>query len=273
MTGRNRTRPPLSRPVRLAAVVLALAVGSLGLSAIAGGNTRVPSAGPPSRTPGPLPGTVPGTSQISQGRALFVEGCSSCHGFDAHGIAGRGPSLIGVGAQAAAFYLSTGRMPLPDPRAYPERTKPAYPQAETNAIVAYISSLGGPPIPRIQPAAGNLSQGEQAFALNCSGCHQIIARGGIVTGSEVPALQQATPTEIAEAVRIGPYLMPRFSTGEINQQTLDSLARYIVYTRHPADRGGWGIGHIGPIPEGMVAWLLGVSALLIVARLIGRRAA
>jgi ubiquinol-cytochrome c reductase cytochrome c subunit len=254
-----------------ALAVIAVALGSLGLSAIAAGQSRVPAAGPPAPAPAQAPGTVPGSSQVSQGRSLFVEGCSSCHGFDAKGIPGRGPSLVGVGAQAPAFYLSTGRMPLPDPHAYPERSKPAYPQPEINAIVAYIATLGGPPIPKVGPADGNLSQGEQAFALNCSGCHQIIARGGIVTGSEVPALQQATPTEIAEAVRIGPYLMPSFSTGEISQQTLNSLARYIVYTRHPADRGGWGIGHIGPIPEGMVAWLLALSALLIIARVIGKR--
>jgi ubiquinol-cytochrome c reductase cytochrome c subunit len=251
--------------------VLAIALGSLGLSGIAAGDRRLPSAGPPSPASGPLPGTVPGSSQVAQGRNLFVEGCSSCHGFDAQGIPGRAPSLIGVGAQAPAFYLDTGRMPLPSPHAYPERSKPAYPQDEINAIVAYIASLGGPPIPKVDTAAGSLSQGEQAFALNCSGCHQIIARGGIVTGSEVPPLQQATPTEIAEAVRIGPYLMPPFSTGEISQQTLNSIARYIIYTRHPADRGGWGIGHIGPIPEGMVAWLLALGALLLIARVIGTR--
>jgi len=256
-----------------AMITFAIALGSLGLSAIAAGQSRVPTAAPPSPAPAPaqLPGTVPGSSQVSQGRSLFLEGCSSCHGFDAKGIPGRGPSLVGVGAQAPAFYLSTGRMPLPDPHAYPERSKPAYPQPEINALVAYIASLGGPAIPKVDQAAGNLSQGEQAFALNCSGCHQIIARGGIVTGSEVPALQQATATQIAEAVRIGPYLMPSFSTGEISQQTLNSIARYIIYTRHPADRGGWGIGHIGPIPEGMVAWLLALSALLIIARVIGKR--
>jgi ubiquinol-cytochrome c reductase cytochrome c subunit len=252
-------------------ITFAIALGSLGLSAIAAGQSRVPTAAPPSPAPAQLPGTVPGSSQVSQGRSLFLEGCSSCHGFDAKGIPGRGPSLVGVGAQAPAFYLSTGRMPLPDPHAYPERSKPAYPQPEINALVAYIASLGGPAIPKVDQAAGNLSQGEQAFALNCSGCHQIIARGGIVTGSEVPALQQATATQIAEAVRIGPYLMPSFSTGEISQQTLNSIARYIIYTRHPADRGGWGIGHIGPIPEGMVAWLLALSALLIIARVIGKR--
>jgi ubiquinol-cytochrome c reductase cytochrome c subunit len=50
---------------------------------------------------------------------------------------------------------------------------------------------------------------------------------------------------------------------------VDSIARYVQTTQHPDDAGGWGIGHIGPVPEGMVAWLLAGAALLIVARLIG----
>jgi ubiquinol-cytochrome c reductase cytochrome c subunit len=41
--------------------------------------------------------------------------------------------------------------------------------------------------------------------------------------------------------------------------------------KHPEDRGGWGIGRIGPIPEGMVAWLLAAAALLLIARLLGER--
>jgi len=45
----------------------------------------------------------------------------------------------------------------------------------------------------------------------------------------------------------------------------------VLSTRHPPDRGGWGIGNIGPIPEGMVAWLLAGAALLIIARLLGER--
>jgi ubiquinol-cytochrome c reductase cytochrome c subunit len=209
---------------------------------------------------------------IAAGRDLFVEDCSFCHGFAATGVPGRGPSVVGVGARASDFYLSTGRMPLPFPRAYPERTKPAFTRSQIAALNAYVASLGGPPIPALAPGAGNLSQGERAFALDCAGCHQIVGRGGIVTGSVAPALQEATPTEIAEAVRTGPYLMPRFSAAEITDAELSSIARYVAYTRHPDDRGGWSIGHIGPIPEGMVAWLFGLASLVIFARVIGERA-
>lgn len=267
-TGRASMRQRMAGKRRGAMLTVAVVLGALGLTGIAEGDRRVPTPSyPPSVSA--VANSVGGI--VEQGRSLFVKGCSYCHGMTAHGIPGRAPSLVGVGAQAPDFYLSTGRMPLPDPHAYPERSKPAYPRPQIDALIAYIARLGGPAIPAINVKEGNLSEGEQAFALHCAGCHQIIARGGIVTGSVAPPLQQATATEIAEAVRIGPYLMPRFSVGEINQQTLNSIARYITYTRHPADRGGWGIGHIGPIPEGMVAWLLALSSLLIIARVIGER--
>ena len=84
-------------------------------------------------------------------------------------------------------------------------------------------------------------------------------------------LQQADATEIAEAVRVGPYLMPKFSERQIDQHTLDSIVAYVKSTRSLPDKGGWGIGNIGPIPEGLVAWLLAGTVLLIVVRIIGER--
>ena len=72
-------------------------------------------------------------------------------------------------------------------------------------------------------------------------------------------------------MRVGPYLMPRFSEHEISDRELDSLVRYVLYTRDPDDRGGWSLEHVGPLPEGIVAWLLAGSVLLVVARVIGER--
>lgn len=208
----------------------------------------------------------------SRGRALFLEGCASCHGVDARGLEDRGPSLRGAGAAAADFYLWTGRMPLAEPTDEPERSEPAYPRRDIDALVEYIASLGGPEIPEVRPERGDLELGLRLFAENCAGCHQIVGKGGVVTGAAPPNLKEATPTQIAEAVRIGPYVMPRFDERHLDQHELDSLVRYVQLTKHPDDRGGWGIGHIGPVPEGLVAWLLAGTALVLVARLIGRRA-
>jgi ubiquinol-cytochrome c reductase cytochrome c subunit len=206
-----------------------------------------------------------------QGRSLYLEGCSSCHGLAAQGVPGKGPSLIGVGAEAADFELSTGRMPLASPRDEPERSSPRYGRSDLHALVAYIGSLGGPGVPKVDVAAGELAAGFRAYTLDCAGCHQSLARGGTVTGGVAPSLTAATATQIAEAVRIGPYLMPPFSKSEIDGRTLDSIVRYVRWTRHPANEGGWGLGNIGPIPEGLVAWLVAGLGLLLVARVIGER--
>jgi ubiquinol-cytochrome c reductase cytochrome c subunit len=208
----------------------------------------------------------------ASGRDLFLEGCASCHGMDARGVEGKGPDLHGAGAAAADFYLSTGRMPLSEPTEQPLRTEPAYKDEDIDALVEYIGSLGGPAIPVVHPEDGSLRLGLELFSDNCAGCHHISAAGGIVTGAVAPSLADATPTQIAEAIRTGPYVMPRFGPEEIDQHELDSIVRYVELTKNPDDRGGWGIGHVGPVPEGMVAWLFAGAVIVLVARLIGKRA-
>ena len=86
-----------------------------------------------------------------------------------------------------------------------------------------------------------------------------------------PPLSDATPTQIAEAVRIGPYVMPRFSARAIPARDLDSLIAYVEYAKHPDDRGGLALGHLGPVPEGMVAWLIAGSVLVAVCVVVGER--
>jgi ubiquinol-cytochrome c reductase cytochrome c subunit len=208
------------------------------------------------------------------GRALFEDGCISCHGPDARGVAGRGPTLRGVGAGAIDFYLSTGRMPLADPGVEPPRTEPVYDAAQRRALSDYITGLqpGGDPIPVVHPLRGDLTRGRRLFADACSGCHQIAGKGGVDPEIVAPALDDATAVQIAEAIRTGPYLMPRFGKQLLDDHEVDSIARYIMQVaQHPDDRGGWGIGNIGPIPEGLVVWLLAGGVLLFVARIIGER--
>jgi ubiquinol-cytochrome c reductase cytochrome c subunit len=209
--------------------------------------------------------------EVQAGRTLFLEACATCHGDDARGRPGQAPSLNGAGAQAADFYLSTGRMPLADPRDTPVRAPPAYTAAQRRTLVAYVGSLGGPAIPAVSPARGSLDEGFELFTSHCAGCHQAVGRGGVVPDAVAPALQEATPRQIAEAVRTGPYVMPAFPERQIDRAQLDSLVRYVLLTRSPPDRGGWGLGNLGPVPEGMVAWLLAGVAVLMVLGLLGER--
>ncbi len=100
---------------------------------------------------------------------------------------------------------------------------------------------------------------------------QIVGAGGIVTGAVAPPLRHATPTQVAEAVRIGPYVMPKFSERDLSDAELNSIIAYVTYAKDPDDAGGWGINHLGPYPEGMVTWLIAVPVLLVVCLAIGKR--
>ena len=206
------------------------------------------------------------------GAGLFAANCSRCHGATGEGISGQGPSLQDVGALAPDFYLRTGYMPLSNPHEQPVRTRVLFSDAEIRAMVAFVALLGHVPrIPAPQPQHGSVSAGMQLFTDHCAGCHQEVARGGYVTGARVPPLDDASSRQIAEAVRIGPYLMPRFSKHAISTTQLNDIVAYIEYAKHPDNRGGWSIGNIGPWPEGMVTWLLAAVAIVFVCTLLGRR--
>ncbi|MFL5839417.1 MAG: c-type cytochrome [Thermoleophilaceae bacterium] len=215
--------------------------------------------------------TTAATNSAERGKQLYMESCSSCHGLALQGIPNRGPKLRGAGALAADFYLRTGRMPLDKPTDEPLRGKPAFSRAEIDALVAYIGSFGGPPIPAVHPERGDLAAGREVFTAHCAGCHQVVGEGGIVTRARVPRVSGVAPLDVAEAVRMGPYLMPPFGEKLLPQHDVDSIARYLQYTNDPDDRGGWAIGHIGPVPEGMVAWFIGALALVLIARTLGER--
>jgi ubiquinol-cytochrome c reductase cytochrome c subunit len=223
--------------------------------------------------------------RVRQGEQLYGRYCITCHGPAGAGVTSVGPSrgaedrprlgppLRGAGARSADFYLRTGYMPLRSPYDVPKRQRSILSNDQIEALVAYVASLGGgPPVPEPHPERGSLADGLKLFTEHCAGCHQVVAEGGVVTGTRVPPLEEASAVEIAEAVRIGPYLMPRFSKRAIGDRQLDSIIRYVQYAKSPQDEGGWAIGHLGPIPEGMVTWLLAGVLLVGVAVVIGKRA-
>jgi ubiquinol-cytochrome c reductase cytochrome c subunit len=215
---------------------------------------------------------------LARGAELYTTGCSSCHGPDGRGEDApdgsvRGPSLEDAGEATAYYYLSTGRMPLANSEEQPERKPPAYDRDEIDALVAYVASLGdGPPLPDVDVEGADLAGGGQIFRANCQACHSASGSGGALSyGRAAPRLASATPEEIGAAVRAGPGQMPAFGPETITQTQLDDLAAYVRYLRDPEDPGGLPIGRTGPIPEGFVAWLVGMVALLVLVAWIGTR--
>jgi ubiquinol-cytochrome c reductase cytochrome c subunit len=264
-------------PRRAAAAVVAagglVVIASSAMASVAGTAASI-RAGAPAAAAGPTPqASVPvPPGEVRAGRELFQIACSSCHGVNGEGSP-RGPTLRGVGAASAHFYLSTGRMPLDNPGEQTQRKPPAYTRREIRQLVAFVASLGpGPPIPTVDTAAGHLSEGSELYLNNCAPCHSAAGAGGALgSSSYAPRLDEATNTQVAEAVRIGPGAMPLFGHEVLDERQLASLVRYVEYLRDPEDPGGLGLGHLGPIPEGFVGWVVGLGLVVVAIRWIGTR--
>ena len=203
---------------------------------------------------------------------VYLRDCATCHGAEGRGT-NRGPTLIGVGEASADYELTTGRMPLGEPTEPVRRHEPAYPPAMIAALVAHVAGFGGggPDIPRVDAAGADISLGGELFRQQCAGCHSWSGTGGALLYREAPTLQPSTPTQVAEAVRIGPGTMPAFGPAAIDETQLDALVAYVKKLQHPADRGGASLWHLGPLVEGGVAIIVGLGASLLVIRWIGER--
>ena len=171
----------------------------------------------------------------SQGHELFLSSCAACHGMNAQGIPGRAPSLHGVGALAADFYLETGRMPLPSPRAQPMRTRPAFSQAKIQTLIDYVASFGGPAIPTVNVKRGSLVEGAAPVRARLRRLPHDPGPGGIVTGARRALAERRHPTPdrrgdpdraLRDAARSGP--------GELSEarHRLDRALR----AQHPGPR-------------------------------------
>ena len=215
---------------------------------------------------------------VDEGRQLYATGCVSCHGDDGGGVevvdgSAGGPSLQDAGEAGAYYYLSTGRMPLNSPDEQPTRKEPAYTPHQIDALVAYVASLGdGPSLPDVDLSGADLADGGLVYRANCQACHSASGSGGALSyGRAAPRLADATPSQVGAAVRTGPGQMPVFGRDIITAADLNDLALYVRYLDHPEDPGGLPIGRTGPIPEGFVAWLVGIGALLALVFWIGTR--
>ena len=212
---------------------------------------------------------------VAEGEELYATSCISCHGAHLQGVPQRGPSLVGVGDAAVYFQVSTGRMPLASERLQARRKDPypgydpSTPQGRQNlrALGAYVEANGGGPR---APAEGtdlvgdDPAHGAELFRLNCSQCHNFTGRGGtLLGGAYAPNLQRATPEQVYTAMLSGPQAMPRFSDRQLTPAEKRDIIAYVLAVRGQANApGGLTLGEIGPASEGLVAFVVGLVALV-----------
>jgi len=276
MTERPSTtkgRRPRSRMRRrvTGALALALALGSVGVAYA----TVAAAATPKAQTVAAANAPANESVEIRKGRQLYETSCITCHGQNLQGVLDHGPSLIGVGSAAVYFQVSTGRMPVTRQEAQAERKKPKFDEAETLQLAAYVQSVGGGPvIPTgdLRGSDANLAEGGELFRLNCAACHNFVGSGGALSaGKYAPSLRNATDKVLWTAMLSGPQNMPVFGDNQLTAEQKQAITNYVLTVNEQKDPGGSSIGRLGPVPEGLVIWVVGIGAIMLMILWIGAK--
>ena len=214
---------------------------------------------------------------LTAGRKLFLANCATCHGLNAEGTKA-GPSLVGVGAAAVDFQVGTGRMPLAGPAIQASRSDTVkFTDAQIASLAAYVATLSpGPSVPDSQftKGDGNIARGNQLFKVNCAMCHNFAGSGGALTrGKFAPSLRNVSGRHMYEAMETGPQSMPVFNDTNLSPTDKNDIISYMHELDKDQNPGGMTLGNLGPVSEGMFAWIFGLGLMIAAAVWLGTKAA
>lgn len=221
-------------------------------------------------------------SDIEAGKQLFEANCATCHGMNGEGRTDadgntNGPSLIGVGAAAVDFQVGTGRMPMQMSGPQAARKPVQFTEEQTSQLSAYVASLGpGPSIPSEEmtdPAKGDVTKGGEIFRINCAMCHSATGAGGALTeGKWAPTLRGVEGKHMYEAMETGPQNMPVFNDNNLSAEDKRDVIAYLKKLEENGSPGGYSLGQLGPVTEGLYAWTVILAILLGCAFWLGAKA-
>ncbi len=204
---------------------------------------------------------------VEDGQKLFQANCATCHGLDLQGTP-NGPSLYGVGELAVEFQVSTGRMPLQAQGPQAPQKEPQFTHEQILAMAEYVQEEApGPTFPeeRILDGEGDVSHGAELFRVNCAMCHNVAAAGGALTeGKYAPALTETSALHMYAAMVTGPQNMPVFGDMNLSDEDKRDIISALLFQQQSVQPGGFSLGSLGPVSEGLFAWIFGIGALVAV---------
>ncbi len=214
-------------------------------------------------------------ADIAAGRALYTTYCITCHASGLQGVLNRGPSLLGVGEAATYFQVGTGRMPAVQNQAQMPRKQPTLNETQVDQVAAFVQSVGGgPQLPdAVKGDANTVAKGGDLYRLNCASCHNFTGQGGALSqGKYAPNLDPATDKQVYAAMLSGPENMPKFGDAQLTPDEKQAIVAFVQMNKATIDPGGYSLGGFGPAPEGLVAFLVGMGAIVALTLWMGARA-
>src|SRR6266542_2853391 len=230
-SGLQRQEPPVRRTMILFAGIAVLALLLVPATSGASGGAGVRAQA-----------TSSSGDLQAQGRGIYLQSCAACHGPDPNGPSEYSsvPSLKDVGGAAAVDWaVRTGRMPFQSTTGPAiARGKSHFTEQEVHALSAYVGqAVGDTLVPEVNAGKGDVARGQRLYGQACAACHGMSGAGSALGGENI------APTMLGVSA--------------LNEERLN--------------RGGVPIGGKGPVPEGFVAWVIGLGLLVLVVRWLGTR--
>lgn len=202
---------------------------------------------------------------VEDGKKLFQANCATCHGLDLQGTEA-GPSLYGVGELAVEFQVATGRMPLQAQAPQAPQKPVQFTEDQILAMAAFVQSTApGPTFPdeEVLDGGGDVAAGAELFRINCAMCHNVAGAGGALTeGKYAPALNTTSALHMYAAMVTGPQNMPVFSDMNLSLEEKRDIISSLLFQQTAVSPGGFTLGSLGPVSEGLFIWIFGIGTLI-----------
>lgn len=182
------------------------------------------------------------------------------------------PPVNDVSIAYARLVLMTGRMPPGSDPFDSRRRGHMLDPGEQDDVLAFMVERFELEGDVSAPEPGEAAAGLDIYAQNCAQCHGATAEGGVAgAGAYTPRIL-GYPTQVyADAIRVGPFQMPRFDEEQISGEEVGHLAAFLQEVE--AEPGGllWP-GELNPVyASGFAAGLM-VVVVVITLLISGRPA-
>lgn len=206
-----------------------------------------------------------------RGEQVYAATCAACHGPGGGGLPGAegiraGPPILGLETAYVDQLLRTGRMPIRSDELGVNREKLTDDEREA-ALAWMVDTMGlAGQVPTVRE--GDRARGHELYGIYCAACHGATGQGGIgAEGTLILEVTDLDPVAVAEAIRVGPFDMPRFEAEVLSDEDVDAIVTFVAEDLSDPPRTLLGVGEMHRVTfwgfATLIAFLLvGLCAVL-----------